>query len=186
MSQATNAYKNLAGKSKQQLEQIFLAGQTPDVEKILGWEYRGYNHPKLYSLLGIRKFIKGFFHSENGEAFGCNTPVKQNGLGDDWHALPTDLHPKRFGFYRIAPVDPEARDNNYLHSLLLDYGRGKNPLLDPTKFIRDYVVRVERGSDDLLLGKAYLALGPARPATNFFLLERHRPFEIEDPKLIQR
>ena len=34
-----------------------LAGQTPDVGKILGWEYRGYNHPK--SGVNIYKVVIG-------------------------------------------------------------------------------------------------------------------------------
>ena len=41
--------------------------------------------------------------------------------------------------------------------------------------LRDYLVRVVPGSDDLILGKALLALGPARVASNYFVLERHRP-----------
>ena len=43
----------------------------------------------------------------------------------------------------------------------------------PASVLRDYVVRVEPGSDELLLGKAYLA----RFRVGFFLLERRRPFE---------
>ncbi len=185
MSTASHEYKSLAGRSKEELERIFRAGETPSVEGILGFEYRGYNHPRMMSLLGIRKFIKGFFKSELGETFGCNTPVVQNELDGEWVCKGDDARPKRFGFFRVAPVDPESKDNEYLHSLLLDYGRGGNPIYDPSKVIRDYLVRVEPGSDDLLLGKAYLALGPMRPASNFFLLERHRPMYVE-PKITHR
>jgi hypothetical protein len=38
-------------------------------------------------------------------------------------------------------------------------------------------VRVDPGSDELLLGKAYFAIGSARIPVGFFLLERRRPFE---------
>jgi len=185
MAAASTDYKALAGRTKDELEKIFRGGETPSVDGILGWEFRGYNHPRVMSLLGIRKFIKGFFPSELGETFGCNTPVEQNGLDGEWLCRPDDARPKRFGFFRVAPVDPESRDNAYLHSLLLDYGRGGNSLFDVTKVIRDYLVRVEKGSDDLLLGKAYLALGPARPSTNFFLLERHRKMYV-DPEITHR
>ena len=75
----------------------------------------------------------------------------------------------------MGPVDPASRDNVHLDALLLDYGRGQNPLLDASKVLRDYLVRIDPDSDDLLLGKAYLALGPTRVPSNFFLLERHRP-----------
>ena len=82
--------------------------------------------------------------------------------------------PRRFGFYRVDPVDPTSRDNAYLHSVLLDYGKGGNKRLDPTSGLRDYLVRVDDDNDDLFLGKAYYALARARIATNFFLLERFR------------
>ena len=39
------------------------------------------------------------------------------------------------------------------------------------------MVRVDPGSDELLLGKAYFATGPARIPVGFFLLEQRRPFE---------
>jgi hypothetical protein len=58
--------------------------------------------------------------------------------------------------------------------VLLDYGRGGNKPLDPTAGLRDYLVRVDPGNDDLFLGKAYYAVGPLRVPSNFFLLERHR------------
>ena len=77
-------------------------------------------------------------------------------------------------------MDPEARDNAYLHALLLDYGRG-NPWYDPSRQLRDYLVRCVPGSDDLLLGKAYMALGPWRIPATFFLLERHRPLPGPSP-----
>ena len=41
--------------------------------------------------------------------------------------------------------------------------------------IRDYFVQVEPGSDDVLLGKAYLALGGRRLFSNFFVLHRRGP-----------
>ena len=75
----------------------------------------------------------------------------------------------------MTPVDPEARDNAYLHALLIDYGQGGNPLYDPSRYLRDYLVRCVPGSDDLLLGKAYMAIGPWRMPASFFMLERHRP-----------
>jgi len=69
-------------------------------------------------------------------------------------------------------VDAESRDNRYLHAILFDYGRVRASRRDPSRLLRDYVVRVEPGSDDLLLGKAYLALGPFRAPLGFFVLER--------------
>jgi hypothetical protein len=59
--------------------------------------------------------------------------------------------------------------------VLLDYGRGGNRGYDIASILRDYLVRVEPGSDDLLLGKAYFVVARARLASSFFLIEHYRP-----------
>ncbi len=177
-------YLRIAALPARELEKMLVRGETPDAGALAGWEYRGMNSPIWARVVGIKKFIKGFFRDEQGNVCGYNTPVVQNGDEEPWEPKPTGpvakllgkTAPRRFGFYRVVEVDPSSRDNEYLHALLLDYGRGGNRVLDPTAGLRDYVVRVERGSDDLLLGKAYFAAGPARvDVHSFFVLERHRP-----------
>jgi hypothetical protein len=163
-----------------ELELIMLRGETPDLAKIAGWEFRGTNTPSWARLLGIKKFMKGFFEDERGRVHGYNIPVKQNRVEEPWIGLPDDAAPKRFGFYRVRAVDPTERDNAYLHSHILHYGEGGNGL-SPTATLRDYLVRVEKGSDDLLLGKAYVALGDLRVPTSYFVLERHRPSTFRRP-----
>jgi hypothetical protein len=161
------------------LEQVFLRGAPPDLDALVGWEFRGINHMPLNALnvaylAGIKKFVKGFYRDEAGVVMGYNIPVARNALDGRWHLKPSDNEPKRFGFFEVAPVDPTARDNEYLHALLFDYGKGDNPPLDPSNGLRDYLVQVDPANPDLYLGKAYYALGPARLAMSFFILERHR------------
>jgi hypothetical protein len=105
--------------------------------------------------------------------------VEQNGLDGSWIARPSEDQPKRYAFFRVLPVDPTSQDNRYLHALLLDYHAARNPRTEPARLLRDYLVRVQPGTDDLLLGKAYFALGPARLSAGFFLLERLRPLTNE-------
>ncbi len=169
----TPAALALEQSSYAELETVFVRGQMPDIESLVGWEFRGINHP-AWARIGIKKFVKGFFRHEDGRVMGYNCPVVQNVLDGRWHTKPSDTAPKRFGFYEVAPVDATRRDNAYLHSVLLDYGRGGNKLWDPMRGLRDYVVQVDPTNPDLFLGKAYYALGPVRFATNFFILERHR------------
>jgi hypothetical protein len=166
----------LARLSNAELERAFQRGLTPDPQGLVGWEFRGNNTPPWFRLFGIQKFVKGFYTDGDGGVWGYNSPVVQDGVERAWRLKPSDEHPKRFGFYTVEPVDAVARDNRYLHALLLDYGKGKNPRLDPTAGLRDYLVQVDRDDPDLLLGKAYYAVGPVRvPTFSFFVLDRHRP-----------
>jgi hypothetical protein len=164
-------FLKLAALKPGQLEAILLRGQMPDMEALAGREYRGMNLGVGARLLGIRKFIKGFYRSADGQAFGYNIRAKQNSPDEPWLARLSGGERKRFGFYRVSPTDPESRDNAYLHALLLDYGQGGNGRFDVTALLRDYLVRVNTGSDDLLLGKAFMAIGPLRVPIGYFLLE---------------
>lgn len=184
MPAASQAFRDLAASSGDELEAVLRRGRRPSIESLLGYEYRGFNRPPATALLGIRKFIKGFFPSER-QAFGFNARVAQNGLDGEWIAKPDDVNPRRYAFFGVAPVVPDGRDHRYPQALLLDYSRGGNPLFDPSRLLRDYLVRVDEDSDDVLLGKAYLAVGFARIPLGFFLLERHRTFEI-GPELERR
>lgn len=158
-----------------ELENVFQRGSTPALSSIAGWEWRGLNTPPWFRLLGIKKFIKGFYKDERGQVWGYNCPVEQNATTGPWVAKPDDANPKRFGFYTVSPVDATARDNRYLHALLLDYGKGRNPRFDASAGLRDYLVQVDPNDPDVLLGKAYYAAGPLRlPTYSFFILERHR------------
>lgn len=175
----TTAALALERASWDDIETAFMRGTQPALDALVGWEFRGINRFPLYplplpQLLGIKKFVKGFFRDEDGRVMGYNCPVVQNVLDGRWHTKPSDTAPKRFGFYEVAPVDATRRDNAYLHAVLLDYGRGGNKPWDPTSGLRDYLVQVDPENPDLYLGKAYYALGPARVRSNFFILERWR------------
>ena len=182
----TTAALALERASWDEIEKTFMRGTTPDLDALVGWEFRGINRFPLYplpipDLLGIKKFVKGFFRSaagdglaEDGRVMGYNCPVVQNVLDGRWRTKPSDTSPKRFGYYEVHAVDATARDNAYLHAVLLNYGRGGNKPWDPTSGLRDYLVQVDPENPDLFLGKAYYALGPARVRSNFFILERWR------------
>jgi hypothetical protein len=176
MSGASERFKELARGPASELRRLFSAGELPCARSLVGYEFRGFNHPPLMSLLGIRKFIKAFF-TVGDVTFGCNTPVEQNGLDGEWLAEPSEANPRRYGFFCVAAADRPDGDEPG-QALLLDYGQGHNKPYDPSGLLRDYVVRVDPGSNELLLGKAYLALGPVRVPVCFFLLERYRPTAV--------
>ncbi|HUJ61319.1 MAG TPA: hypothetical protein VLX92_22600 [Kofleriaceae bacterium] len=157
-----------------ELDRVFLRGRELELDQLVGWEFRGINTRLFRSrglprVFGIKKFVKGFYRDEHGRALGYNRAVRNNALDGRF-----TIGDRRFGFFTVDPVDPTARDNAYLHAILLDYSKGDNPRRDPSRGLRDYLVQVEPGNPDLLLGKAYFAVGPLRVASNFFILERHR------------
>jgi hypothetical protein len=164
-------FLRIAGLKPRRLEALMMRGSMPDASVLVGREYRGMNLGAGARLLGIRKFIKGFF-LRDGETFGYNIRALQNQPDEPWTARLTGGERKRFGFYQVLPPDPESRDNTYLNALLLDYGQGGNGRFDITARLRDYLVRVHPDSDDLLLGKAFMAFGPVRVQLGYFLLER--------------
>jgi hypothetical protein len=166
-------FLELVAMGGRDLEQLLLRGQTPEPEELAGWQFRGANSMKWASLARIKKFIKGFYLEGDGGLRGYNCPVAQDRLDRPWRARPDHDRPRRFGFYTVEPVDATRRDNAYLHAVLLDYGRGDNPRLDPSRGIRDYLVRVD-DEPDIFLGKAYYAVGPARVPVGYFVLERLR------------
>jgi len=161
-----------------ELERVMRDGVAPTFDELVGWEWDGVNVGLVPGLLGIRKFRKGFYRGPNRVesgpepcVHGYNIPVRQNGVSNEHSAKPSDARPKRFGFYRVYQASLSPKHNLYPKALLLDYGLGANGL-DPSRFLRDYLVKVNPDSSDILLGKAYLALGVIRPFVGFFVLRR--------------
>lgn len=160
-----------------QREMMLRAGVAPRFSDLVGWEFGGGNAVPMFRLLGIRKFVKGFYEGpprapRGPEPFvqGYNVDVVNN-ADDEPHILrPSPEAPKRYGFYRVHEVVDGARDDRYPNALLLDYGLGGNGLFGPP--LRDYLVQVYPDDPDLLLGKAYLNLLGVRIPANFFVLKR--------------
>ena len=179
MAAMKKTLKDLAKLSTRELEEIFQKGKTPDPEKLIGWEFKGYNHPFFAKLLGIKKFKKGFYQ-QGDETWGYNIPIYQNGIDEPWRCRPVDHNPKRFGFYSVKPVTADGVENLEPGAIILNYADGKN-LPWEGSFLRDYVKQVDPDNDDLYLGKAYSALGSARLMPSFFILERDRkaPTEVD-------
>lgn len=159
------------------LEKIFQDGIRPDFERLVGFEFKGFNTPFIAKVIGIQKFKKGFFHRKEAGSkvrFGYNIPVRQNGPDAPWTCKPSDEKPKWFGFYRVRSGEEAGGRSPKKESLFLDYGSGGNPALDPSRFLRDFLVQVSPGNFDVYLGKAFIALGPAWVFPSFFVLERDR------------
>lgn len=156
-----------------------IQGEAPHLESLAGWEWNGANCVRLYSLVGLRRFVKGFYEGPprvkgGPEPFIQGYNISCPRLPDEAppRLLPSDEAPRRFGFFRVHRVVKGSRDDRYPNALLLDYGLGGNGFFGPP--LRDYLVQVYGDNPDLLVGKAYVALGPLRIPLNYFVLERWR------------
>jgi hypothetical protein len=188
MNQATAAkieeapsfsFEGLVGLSDDDLHQIFVASDGPELASLAGFEWRGFNTPSWTKTLGIQKFIKGFF-ADVGALGGYNVRVKKGGLSEPWQQLPSPESPEAFGFFTVERVNPGAPACPHPNSVLLDYGASRHNRwyrADDTsmRVLRDYVVQPDRGNPNLLLGKAFIAIGSMLVYSNFFVLERLRP-----------
>lgn len=187
-------YEELCTSEQDVLEQIMKEGLTPKLEDLAGYEFKGFNTLDLTSILGFRKFKKGFYWAEGTgpEAKilkGYNVKIVQNAMIDEWIDIMKHGRPACHGFYRVFPPAETRAYNDYPNAVLIDYSAGDNPLLDPSKFLRDYLVQVSPTNRDLFLGKAYVALGPVKIAASyklqalisvsFFVLQRHNPSTFE-------
>jgi hypothetical protein len=161
----------LASSDDTLLEEVMLSGTIPDTDKLTGWEFKGYNSMDLTDVLGFRKFKKGFY-SDGDAVHGYNVKIKQSGLIDPWVDVLKKGASIKLGWYDVSPVRAEERDSLYPNALLLNYNAERNPRMDPSRFLRDYLVQVHPDNPDLLLGKAYLAVGPKRIFVSYFVLER--------------
>lgn len=171
-------YVALALSDNDELEHVMRVGVTPDPAKIAGWEFKGWNTLDLTQLLGFRKF-KGFYQDDPTSdpargLQGYNVQVVTNGLGDSWFDKIKNGDSIKHAWYDCVPVDLDDTDNKYPNALLINYACGRNFPGDPSSLLRDYIVQVYADNDDLLLGKAYLAL-PAgmRLFVSYFVLERY-------------
>jgi hypothetical protein len=169
------SYETLAGSSDDLREEVLLQGTAPAFEELEGWEFRGYNVSAASELIRARKFKKGFYADPTNPAMllGYNVKVEQNGLLNPWIDQLQHGAPVRHALYAVYPVRADEKDKLYPNALMLNYGMGQNPPFDPSRVLRDYLVQVSVDNSDLLLGKAYAALGPLRTFGGWFILERY-------------
>src|SRR5205823_3636627 len=78
-SMSTDLFRELALAPSARLEQLMHTAPGPTPESLAGFEWRGYNRSWRVKLLGLQKFVKGFFQASSGVE-GYNIPVQQNGL----------------------------------------------------------------------------------------------------------
>lgn len=187
-----HTFESLAQSSLRDLDVLLHAGSAPSFSDVVGYEWRGWNvlapiSVPTATLMGIRRFAKGFFTrgpiekaNEAPYIEGYNIKIGRGGLRDEWTHL-GGKGPKRFGYYKcFRPGDQvERRGRHYPNALFLDYLQG-DPVgnLFTGKTLRDYVVKI---SDDLIIGQAYFSLGPITLPVGVFVAQRWRKADFVVP-----
>jgi hypothetical protein len=178
-----HTFEGLIEAGNDRLGQLMLTGATPTIDEVIGYEYRGYNAQVLTTILGTRKFKKGFFgRAGEGRAWGYNMPVEQNGKDAPWRAVPDEENPRRYYFFGVLPAGAPSYDKRYPHALIIDYSLWSDySPLNPVKNTVDYLVHPDPRNRDLILGKSDFVNGPVRFFLGFFILERHNKSNYAPP-----
>jgi len=167
-------YLRLVGTPVREMAGIMRAGAQPDVQSISGWEWRGTNVPAVWArMLRIRRFIKGF-HAVDDRFAGYNVSVAGSVLESPWLERRQRDGRREWARFAVAAVDATT-DTRHGDALLLDYGAVDAPEPGLARRLRDYVVRVSPGSDELLLGHVFMTVGSKAVPVGWFVLERHQP-----------
>lgn len=172
--------------SRSQLRALLAAGHPIDPSSLDDTRYRGVSLglPSAVERLTWKTFRKVFHRDpKDGSLRGWNVRLEQRGLDGPSVPLQRRGAPISFGHYRVDRAD-EARARGCPlppgcdRGLLLDYGAGGNPRLDPTSLVRDPLVALRRDDPSLLLGWTFLKLGRrAVPTPSFFALAHEGPLD---------
>ena len=71
--------KTLVRGPTERVLELFEAGVLPNPESLSGYEFLGFNLPKITQLLGFQKFRKGFYRV-GSEYWGYNVPVRMGNV----------------------------------------------------------------------------------------------------------
>ncbi|HEY1100660.1 MAG TPA: hypothetical protein VGF99_17095 [Myxococcota bacterium] len=190
-----HSFETLIAMSPAALEDVLNANKAPAFSSLVAHEFRGWNvfgdalAKGVGTVMGIQRFAKGFFLRDapvggvddaaaiDALTFieGYNVKIRRGTKDEPWTAIPDDARPTRHSYYRVERAHEGAeRKGRHPEALLLDYSQGiPKPGLFEGSGLRDFVVSVD-GNPDLLLGKAYMTIGPVTSAVGFFVAERLR------------
>lgn len=164
MSLSENALE-LCSLSRAELEAQFHQARRIDVYRVEACEYRGVSLglPSWAEFFSWKKFSKTFQRNHDGELYGYNTRIVDDGLNSPWRAKLKRNQVQRFGHFKL--VDEQGE-------LVLDYSQGSKGV-SPIRLLRDPLRAIDE-EGKLLLGRSLLQLSMSRRVStpSFFLLER--------------
>lgn len=171
----------LLAASNKELAARLRAGHPIDPAALDDTAWRGISLglPAFVERLSWKTFRKTFHRDPTTRALrGWNVRMEQHGLdGPDIPRLKNGA-PLEFGHYVVESAADHPMPRDLHHALLIHYGLGANPWLDPTRLLRDPLVALEPGRTDRLLGCTYVHFGALIPTPSYFLLEAPIPLVL--------
>ncbi len=179
---------DVLARSNRELWKNLCNGADFDLADLAGWQYQGLalGLPRWVERLSWKVFVKAFARDAAG-VHGWNVRMQQGGPqlclpGAEMRPQRRGADPRTFGHYRVVPMAqwPRKLPSGLAKTgVMLDYGSGANPALDPMRPMRDPLVALQSGDPTCLLGWSYVELGPLRvPTPSYFLLVRWRPVDF--------
>jgi hypothetical protein len=167
-------FEALTTYDNKRLEPFMTSGPSPAIDDLLGFDFQGWNIASTTTILGTRKFFKGFFGTAGQPTgWGYNMPAVQNAREAPWSPKLKDGQPTRYFFYKVLP-GTAVRDAVFPKTLVVDYrGWPKYFVLNPVKYTVDYLVRPDPANRDLLVGKSYSQVLGLKIFLGFFILKRY-------------
>lgn len=167
--------------SRRQLMRALCEGHPIDPAALDDSMYKGVSLglPGFIDKLAWKTFEKVFLRDrETGVLRGWNVRVEQRGVDAACVPQLKDGKPLAFGHYEVVPARGRRLPKPCDQGLLIDYSLGGRRRLSFGARLRDPIVAVNAGSEELLLGWSYLDFGFVRIGTpSFFTLERIGPLD---------
>ena len=117
------------------------------------------------------QFVKRFY-VEGGKIYGDNVSVHQlpheRLRQSGWQPIQDSSTAKRKRSGKFLVQDPQ-RFGPFRHGVVLNYRKGGNRKLDPTRLIEDKLVKLD---DNHMLGRATAKFGPIKIPLSYFVIER--------------
>lgn len=182
--------QDLLVASRAQLRDLIAHGHPIDPAQLEGWAYRGValGLPDFVAKLSWKTFQKTFHRDPlTGRLLGWNVRVHQDGVDAPSRPIEKKGRPWTTWHYEVRSPGGLRTPPGFDRGLIIDYGRGNNPLLETVHFMKDPLVALTPGDTDLLLGVTWVSLGRVQLETpTYFLLERehrlaHVPSEAVAP-----
>ncbi len=177
----TGVRADILGLDRGGLAQRMRDGHPIDPGALDDQVYRGISLglPPWIESLTWKTFQKTFHRDPvTGHLRGWNVRIQQHGLDAPSVPMQRNGAPVTFGHYRVVSCEgcgvPSGAGAGA--GLLIDYGLGGNPMMDPMRLLRDPLVALVPGGVQWLLGGSYLQIATLRIGTpSYFLLEREHP-----------